>query len=557
MLGSVLHLRGDKLVEQPVVLSDGSAFCFNGEIWSFDGKALEDPTVSDTDFLASRIERVISSGDLFDQFLQEEILERIDGPFAFLHYCPKRARLFCMRDGARRVTVLFSGGLDSTVLAYLAAEVMLEDAAAKAESDRHEVRVQLVNVSYSPLDSPDRVSCFLSFNELRTQFPKNTFELVLVDCEEEPEKVVVEQAQKGKDIKNNNSSRRVLSGKAAVDDTACSENSNSNTPPGALKNTEREHLRQLLGPSHQTHMDFNIGMSLWKACRGTSGNFRPVGNSEKNCTSTTSSVYVLTDENFFACKSNWEQLLAQAQSMLPADFEKRSGDRLEKQKLMLRIAQDSRTPCVGAGLDCTLYRSCRVDVEVEGDEEKNGNLESTSWNIKTRMKDPKVILLGHGADEVLAGYARMKTQFLTSSGNASETFTRASSAGNRTASTDGGCGKIALFRSTIAELDRFWQRNLGRDDRICSDHGKEVRHPYLDQDFLDCVAEHVVPKNCFFPDKIVLRQLAWQLGLVTAGRLDKRAIQFGCGIAKQSNKAAFGSNRKANGRAQYARMGGD
>jgi hypothetical protein len=40
------------------------------------------------------------------------------------------------------------------------------------------------------------------------------------------------------------------------------------------------------------------------------------------------------------------------------------------------------------------------------------------------------------------------------------------------------------------------------------------------------------------------------LGLGHASTFEKRAIQFGTRIAKQTNVATFGSNRKANGKAQ-------
>ena len=31
-----------------------------------------------------------------------------------------------------------------------------------------------------------------------------------------------------------------------------------------------------------------------------------------------------------------------------------------------------------------------------------------------------------------------------------------------------------------ADMRRLWLRNLGRDDRILSDQGREARHPFLD-----------------------------------------------------------------------------
>ncbi len=51
-------------------------------------------------------------------------------------------------------------------------------------------------------------------------------------------------------------------------------------------------------------------------------------------------------------------------------------------------------------------------------------------------------------------------------------------------------------------------------------------------------------------DKRLLRRVAKEcFGLKLGSQFEKRAIQFGSKIAKQTNVIKFGSNRKANGKA--------
>lgn len=62
------------------------------------------------------------------------------------------------------------------------------------------------------------------------------------------------------------------------------------------------------------------------------------------------------------------------------------------------------------------------------------------------------MLTGIGADEQLAGYSRHRARFQTH-------------------------GLEGLNKEIGMELARISSRNLGRDDRVIGDHGKEARYP--------------------------------------------------------------------------------
>ncbi|CCW59657.1 unnamed protein product [Phytomonas sp. EM1] len=167
----------------------------------------------------------------------------------------------------------------------------------------------------------------------------------------------------------------------------------------------------------------------------------------------------------------------------------------------------------------------------------------------------KVILLGIGADETLGGYTRYR-----------RLYNRKGIKGTR--------------RELDGDFSRFWKRNLGRDDRITMDNGREPRFPYLDEEVLRML-EHIVWRRRkqilqerqsnleqqeatntgaaivpLYPasdddqllqasiapvmslelgagegDKRVLRHAAAIIGLDRVARLQKRAIQFGSRIA--------------------------
>ncbi len=120
----------------------------------------------------------------------------------------------------------------------------------------------------------------------------------------------------------------------------------------------------------------------------------------------------------------------------------------------------------------------------------------------------RIIFSGMGADELCGGYSRHRTIF--------KSF-----------------GEEALEESLRADILNLWRRNLGRDDRILSDHGRETRYPYLDEEFISQILRSPlrdIVDLSLSPgvgDKKCLRRLAKHLGLSFTAQQRKRAIQFG------------------------------
>jgi asparagine synthetase B (glutamine-hydrolysing) len=92
------------------------------------------------------------------------------------------------------------------------------------------------------------------------------------------------------------------------------------------------------------------------------------------------------------------------------------------------------------------------------------------------------------------------------------------------------------------EIDRIPTRNLGRDDRIISSHGKETRHPFLSLDVVAFLVKLPVhhkmdPRlKVGLGDKILLRLAMRKLGLELVSTRKKRAMQFGSHSARMEGE---------------------
>ena len=153
----------------------------------------------------------------------------------------------------------------------------------------------------------------------------------------------------------------------------------------------------------------------------------------------------------------------------------------------------------------------------------------------------EVLFSGLGADELFAGYSRHHSIFhgLNLHGNqhyqqqVAEMYKK-------------------LTKSLLYDVSILHERNLGRDDRVVSIWGKELRYPYLDENFINYAVNEIEPNlKLYFKlervhtkkqkmekltlaptKKFILRELASRLNLHWVRDEPKRAIQFGSRSAK-------------------------
>lgn len=350
--------------------------------------------------------------------------------------------------------ILFSGGVDSAILANIAAEVFL------TSSSHNLTGIDLINVACQGSESPDRATGLVAYGDLLSRFPRNLFRFICVDIRQDE------------------------------------------------LNEMKDRISHLAAPNN-TLMDFNISSALWFGARGE-------GRELDAC---------------FLEDVDWEEIrkkIVSAESVNSAVENRRPKKCPDPPKLRENVLGDKcilcdrrkwKPGCVeNACKICCRDSSCPSHTPFTNNSALVYSASDfifpylASSSSKTQCR---LLLVGNGADELFGGYGRHETRIQRQ-------------------------GLEALRKELVLDLGRLWSRNLGRDDRVMADHGRDARHPFLDEGVVSLVASYSV--GCMQPlkgeNKILLRRLAREVvGIDSAiSSFRKRAIQFGTRLARGGSK---------------------
>jgi len=387
------------------------------------------------------------------------------------------------------VAILFSGGVDSVVLAALCHYHVPEEqpidlinvAFANAKSTKGNTNIHNDAAFES---SPDRQAALLSYEEMINLWPNRKWRFVAVNVD--------------------------YSEVLKYEETICA----------------------LIAPLSST-MDFNIGTAFWFASRGC-GLERELERSsgKKDMAGMMQSIKKSKDLRFSNDRGTQIKVKIQC-SMKNCEKVSQDGCIFGACKFCCGVYQRPINQYLGGRASLCQIHMKKGAKKPKPKGTKNGNKDSSpilpKYSRKIHSK-AKIILIGIGADEQMAGYVRHRT-----------TFNRG--------------GYDALRQELAMEKDRLWTRNLGRDDRCISNHGKEAQFPFLDEVVINFLNSLDVEQLCNMTrppgedDKMILRLIAKKVGVNSCSGLVKRAIQFGSRIAKVSDTHRFGSSNKASGTA--------